>query len=250
VGTGAGTDALEPSVPDRVDERIRGLRRRVYGRDPRPEDVAALAAAHAELRPAPPEPVMAPTAAADRPARPPGEPQVLPSGVLARRIALVRSLPPRLLLAGVAVAVIAALAGAGALLLIDRPSAADADPATPRYTPVLSVAADPSVLGRPALAADSTTTLVGPDLAVRSFRRLVAYPAAGVTIWAARDRFGDTCLVVADTYYRTACADPSTVKASGLVLVWSSGPGYPPSSTESYTAVWRNGRLRAGRSAP
>ena len=90
---------------------------------------------------------------------------------------------------------------------------------------------------------------MGPDLVSASFRRLAAYPAAGVTLWAARDRFGDTCLVVADTYYRTACADAATEAEDGLVVSWSGGPGYPASTTESYTAVGAPGASRRdGRS--
>jgi hypothetical protein len=252
VGTGAGTIALEQSDPDRIEERIRALRRRVYGRDPSPEDVAALSAALGQLRPDPAEPVSVRAGSAE-PAR--GEPSAerapLPSrGVLATWWALLVAVPPRVLLTGVAVTVVAALAGAGALLLLERPASADADPVAARFVPAISVGADPAVLLRPRGPADRTTSLAGPDLVVASFRRLAAYPAAGVTIWAARDRFGETCLVVADTYYRTACADATTAKASGLVLVWSAGPGYPPSTTLSYTAVWHDGRLRAGPSTP
>ena len=106
------------------------------------------------------------------------------------------------------------------------------------------------MLARAARSADHPIALVGPDLVSASFRRLAAYPAAGVTLWAAHDRFGDTCLVVADTYYRTACAEAATVARDGLVLGWSGGPGYPASTTESYTAVWRSGRLTAGRALP
>jgi hypothetical protein len=249
VGAGAGTVSLEPPDRDRIEQRIRGLRRRVYGREPRPEDVVALAEALAELSAARREPV-AGLGAGDAAAEGPVAPAAVPPapGVVARASALAHALPPRLLAAGAAVAAIGALAGAAGLLLVDRPSAADAAPGEPHYTPAVSVAADPAVLDRPARAADRTTALVGPDLAIRSFRRLAAYPAAGVTVWAARDRFGETCLVVADTYYSTACADPATVEATGLVLAWSAGPGYPQSTTESYTAVWRDGRLRAGRS--
>ncbi|HEY0374931.1 MAG TPA: hypothetical protein VGC94_09045, partial [Amnibacterium sp.] len=58
MGTGAGMIALEQSDPDRVEERIRALQRRVYGRDPSPEDVTALAAALDRLRPDPPQPVL------------------------------------------------------------------------------------------------------------------------------------------------------------------------------------------------
>jgi hypothetical protein len=247
VGTGAGSVGHDPSDRERIEERIRALRSRVYGRDPRPDDVAALAAALAELPPAP----AGPGAEAGPIARPLDEtpPPVPQPRALSRALAAVRALSPQVLLAGTGIALVAALAGATGLLLVDRPSAADAAPVTQRFIPAISVAADPALLRRPAGSADRTTALVGPDLLAGSFRRLVAYPAAGVTLWAARDRFGQTCLVAADIYYRTACADAATVKASGLVLVWSSGPGDPASTTESYTAVWRGGRLRAGRSA-
>jgi hypothetical protein len=244
--------ALEQSDPDRVEERIRALQRRVYGRDPSPEDVTALAAALDRLRPDPPQPVLTGAgSAAPAAGESPADAAPLPApGGLATWWALLATVPPRVLLTGVTVAVVAALAGAGALLLVERPASADADPVAARFTPAISVRADPAVLQRPAGSADRTTSLVGPDLVVGSFRRLAGYPAAGVSVWAARDRFGETCLVVADTYYRTACADATTAKATGLVLAWSSGPGYPPSTTESYTAVWRDGRLRAGPSTP
>jgi hypothetical protein len=247
VGAGAGTSVLEPSERDRIEERVRALRRRVYGRDPRPEDVAALAAALAEIRPVRAEPAVARTEPeAPGPVTPPA-----PSGpgVVARVVAVVRAVPPRVLLTGLAVTVLGALAGVAGLLLVGRPSAADADPAAPHYVPTIAVAADTALLGRPARPDDRPTALIGPDLVGSSFRRLVAYPAAGVSLWAARDRFGEACLAVVDTYYRTACADPQTVRESGLVLTWSSGPGYPASTTEDYTAVWRDGLLGAGRTA-
>ncbi|MGN6743437.1 MAG: hypothetical protein ACTHJL_09105, partial [Amnibacterium sp.] len=68
--------------------------------------------------------------------------------------------------------------------------------------------------------------------------------------WAARDRFGDVCLVAADVYFRTICTDPDTFAATGAVLTWSAGPGYPVSTTIGYTAVWRDGRLTAGPASP
>ncbi len=246
MGTGAGTVGREPEDRDRIEQRIRLLRPRVYGRDPRPEDVAALAAALAELpaAPAAPQPVYHVEAPGEEPL-----PAAAP-GVLASAAATVRAVPSRVLLTGAVVAVVAALAGAAGLLIVEHPAAADAEPAAPRSAAAVSVAADPAVLDHAARPADRSTALVGPDLVHSSFRRLAAYPAAGVTIWAARDRFGDICLVAVDTYYRTTCADAATLDSAGLVLQWSAGPGFPASTTESYTAVWRQGRLVAGRSAP
>lgn len=251
VGIGAGTMGQEPADRDRIAERIRVLRARVYGRDPRPEDVAALTAALAEQVAARPAPATAHRLDVPAETSPPpaGTPRAATHGVVALAAASARAVPPRVLLTGVAVAVIAALAGAAGLLIVEHPVAADADPAAPRTTAAVSVAADPALLDHAARSVDRSTALVGPDLVRSSFRRLAAYPAAGVTIWAARDRFGETCLVAVDTYYRTACADAATLDAAGLVLQWSAGPGFPASTTESYTAVWRDGRLVAGRSA-
>lgn len=244
MGTGAGKVGREPADPDGIEQRIRVLRTRVYGRDPRPEDVAALAAALAELHA-----VSAAAARGDeaRVGEPPPASGPAP-GVLTSTAASVRSVTPRLLLTAVAVAVIAALAGAAGLLIVEHPAAADADPAAPRSTAAVSVPADPAVLDHAARSVDLSTALVGPDLDRGSFRWLASYPAAGVTIWAARDRFGQVCLVAIDTYYRTACADAATLGAAGLVLQWCAGPGFPASTAESYTAVWRHGRLVAGRS--
>jgi len=249
VGTGAESIVREPADRDRIEQRIRLLRARVYGRDPRPEDVAALAAALAEL-PAPPAAAgPAPVERVESSVEEPSPPSAAAPGVLASAVASVRAVPPRVLLTGIAVAVIAALAGAAGLLIVDRAGAADARPAAPRPAAGISVAADPAVLDRAARVADRSAALVGPDLVRSSFRRLAPYPAAGVTIWAARDRFGETCLVAVDTYYRTACADAATLDTAGLVLQWSAGPGFPASTTAGYTAVWLHGRLVAGRSS-
>ncbi len=166
-----------------------------------------------------------------------------------RALATLRTVPRRLLVAVVAVAAVGGLAGAGTAAVAAGTGSTEPRGA-PRFAATIDVAAAAGVLRTPARSGDHPAALVGPDLVSASFRRLAAYPAAGVTLWAARDRFGDTCLVVADTYYRTACADAATEAEDGLVVSWSGGPGYPASTTESYTAVWRSGRLTAGRALP
>ena len=242
-GAGTGTTAGTRSA---ADERIRALRLRVYAPDASGADVAALAEALAASAPPPPVP--------DEPAEQPAEADVPPARAplatpAARVLATLRALPPRLLAAVVGVAVLGALAGAGTAA-VAAGTGSGGPRAAPRFAVTIDVAAPAAVLTAPAGSEDHPTALVGPDLVSASFRRLAGYPAAGVTLWAARDRFGDTCLVVADTYYRTACADAATVAKDGLVVGWSGGPGYPASTTESYTAVWRSGRLTAGRAAP
>lgn len=249
VGTAAGIDAvLRPPGDAALEERIRVLRRRVYGPDARPEDVAALSASLAEL----PAPVVeTPLSLPAEPGTGEKVPEATPDhGESSRQrfgVAL-RAVPPRLLAGGLGLAVLAAAVGAG-IALLPQAAAPAAAAAAPRFKTALDVPADPSVLAHPAGTGDEQAALPGPELVGDSFRRLADYPAAGVTLWAARDRLGDTCLVAADTYFRTACADPATFAATGAALTWSAGPGYPASTTVAYTAVWRHGRLLAGPSS-
>ena len=248
MSTGAGTGTTAGTRHAADDERIRALRSRVYGPDASEADIAALAEALAAAAPplAEADEAHAPVETGPQPARATMPPAPAPAP---RALAALRKVPPRLLVAAAVVAALGALAGAGTAAVAAGTGSAGPR-AAPRFAATIDVAAPAAVLARPARSGDHPTALVGPDLVSGSFRRLAAYPAAGVTLWAARDRFGQTCLVVADTYYRTACADAATVAKDGLVIGWSGGPGYPASTTESYTAVWRSGRLTAGRSAP
>jgi hypothetical protein len=249
VSTGAGTGTTAGTTSAADDARIRALRSRVYGPDATQVDIAALAEALAAVAPPSPPALDEAVESARQPAAAPAAPAAPAPPQPATALAVLRRVPPRLVVGMVAVAALGALAGAGTAAVAAGTGSADPR-AVPSFSATIDVPAPAGVLARPARSGDHPTALVGPDLVNGSFRRLAAYPAAGVTLWAARDRFGQTCLVVADTYYRTACADAATVAKDGLVIGWSGGPGYPASTTESYTALWRAGRLTAGRSAP
>lgn len=226
-----------PSGADAPGTHLAGLRRLVYREDPAPGAVGDLQRALDRI-----ERDRQAAAAAFRAATGP-EPHPVRAADAARAgIRLLRRLPRRVLLA------VVLGAGAGAALAAMPVSAGSAtSPAAPPFTVEVSSTAGLGILARPARSTDRPFALVGTDLPLRTFRRLAADASARTVLYAARDRFGQVCLVAADVYFHASCVDPDVWKRDGIVLVWSSGPTWPESATFARVAVWRpDGRFVAG----
>ena len=165
-----------------------------------------------------------------------GEPAGPP--VAPRRAVLV---PTRGFLAAVVAAlVLGAVAGGASALL---PGAAPAATGPERVGSTLLTTVPETVLARGARsAADRTTAVVGSQLLPGSLRFLATVPGDGTGLFAARDRFHDTCLVAARDFVQSACVPAAAFRTTGVQLVWAAET--IDGTMQDVAATWRpDGRV-------
>jgi hypothetical protein len=106
-------------------------------------------------------------------------------------------------------------------------------------------------LSRPWQHADGVTVTFGPVILADSVRRLAGYPDGETLVYAARDRFGDVCLLAAAIYYQSACVSPEQFRSSGVTLAWTLDSTPSWRAPETGVAYWRpDGRLLLGPAVP
>lgn len=220
-------DRAGPSGAPPPSAAALALRRRVYGPDAAPGDVARLAALHEQVECDRVEArrarsvAMADSAAAVATA-PPSGPAV---GGEPKSIRTARTWA-RIRVASIALGCTALGVGVGALIGVLEPGAGDG-PAVGATNGVVTTV-DPSIVLHPTGSPAEVGVILSPQIVPSTVAVLLALDTDRPALFAARDRLGDVCLLVSREFVTAACVPPADFQRSGVTLQWTAdltGPG-------------------------